>query len=267
VGCADIPITGNNSKGRCYASQDQTAPPITLVLPLVPGDQQDQAPNPADYGVTLSGWSDANAAIVMDEVAMAAQRLLDAYEAYCGQSMYCPYLGDAAALFQAVFGSLSISYSINHEWTPCDVAHGTIADMTCGALAGYALDNLMKHQITHELGHLFNRAIGGIGVSELHDSTITTSLGIFVSGMLNGSYVRGRGGPEHAGGYACNHMPCVQHSWADAMGLTADEDYADMFMNWAWDSFAPSPDVMVHARYQWMDNRMGAWIYTASNRR
>ena len=44
----------------------------------------------------------------------------------------------------------------------------------------------------------------------------------------------------------------------DDAGNTPNEDFADMFLNWAFDSFADDP--MGEARYAWMEENMADWI-------
>ncbi len=68
-------------------------------------------------------------------------------------------------------------------------------------------------------------------------------------------------------GYAGTGRPDMQHPLTmpgSCPGPSACEDFADMFMNWAQNSFADND--AGRARYDWMDARMGSWVYSSINR-
>jgi hypothetical protein len=60
-------------------------------------------------------------------------------------------------------------------------------------------------------------------------------------------------------GYASLGPPWQQHSirWDDN-GNTPNEDFADMFLNWAFDGFTDDP--AGNARFEWMEENMPDWI-------
>jgi len=140
--------------------------------------------------------------------------------------------------------------------------------------------------LTHELGHTFNARVSNNlseQILELQDSpekkellrqvpwlTPYIELGgtnivaeidgeiVHVSGLLD------QGGYERTDlGYATLGSPWQQHSirW-DANGNTPNEDFADMFLGWAFNGFSDDPAGA--ARYTWMDSNMPEWIAQSS---
>jgi RHS repeat-associated protein len=215
--------------------------------------------NPGSYGLTSSGWSSSNERTIMLEAAQIANRMFEAYSSFCvvnNRYIHCKSFSNPASLFKKIFNGLVVNYNSGHKYVACDSLSGPI---NCGAWAGSMLTGLLEHQITHEFGHQFNLKIGN-GVSELHDATIITSLGDYVSG-----WTAATGYQRTSAGYKCAFQPCVQHAWTfldgstDPMGYTVDEDYADMWMNWVWNDFASN--YAGQARYSWMDARVGRWIF------
>ena len=164
----------------------------------------------------------------------------------------------ASELFQEVFGNVTWTYDASMGG--CDAS-----ERKCGTeTKDYLTDPEDKGLLTHEFGHLFDHKITGefgYGRNVLYNSTITDK---------NGKYVEGKpiGGGAWArmpDGYGGTGRPYMQHPITmDALGKTQGEDFADMFMNWVQNSFADN--AAGRARYDWMDARMGAWVFSSVNR-
>ena len=121
----------------------------------------------------------------------------------------------------------------------------------------------------HELGHAFNYALNPNTTDDLSYGQGIIDLaveGVWVDGERiagnrttsyanDNEYVR-TGDGYRPGLYSVNGGPYQQNA-ANAVG----EDYADMFMNWAFNSFAS--DVYGQARYRFMDDHISAWINLA----
>lgn len=249
---------------------------VSIAAQATPTPTPTPTPDIAFYGVTLTGWSTENQRIITGELDQIAIKLWGAYNSFCSGYSTCPLFANRAALFAEVFGSLTIQYDTGHmingeKAGPCDSL--TSGKIICGELAGNLLGpeptDLLFHQITHEFGHQFDRAIGGNGRSTLGNSAITLDDGRWVSGLTPTGYVRS------VNGYVANKQPYVQHiiddNSSECYGGSACEDFADMFMNWTWNSFS-SPtngdDQLGYGavRYSWMDARMGRWVYMAVTR-
>jgi RHS repeat-associated protein len=249
MGCADIP-SDSPARASCEASG-----------------------NLDEYGVSLLGWdSSANVQEINLEVKTMANKLAEAYGSYCSNTYYNSHLNctemSSANLFHAIYGDKTIQYDPSLINDPCNsnspgkIICGTYVDTAVGSgtFLGPDLEAQGLHQISHEFGHQFDAAIDFQGRSVLGGSTIRTPDGSYVSGVIGGNYVRS---PQ---GYAYNgNMPGVSHKIdsnnTNCSGGSACEDFADMYMNWSWDSF----DVGAYgdARYYWMDSRMGPWIALA----
>jgi len=98
--------------------------------------------------------------------------------------------------------------------------------------------------IIHELGHVFDYHTGAGDI--LAKSTIVTENGEWVTGIKNGEWQRG------TCGYVDWSLQYMAHPPLDANGLLPEEEWADMFLNWANKSFADNE--CGRARMAWMDD-------------
>lgn len=188
----------------------------------------------------------------MTEVASIAQKLSEAYSNYCGANTYihCKPFSSSASLFSAVLGGIAVTYDPTRENMPCDA--NTSNQITCGTLAqsGYPFNigpnslAILYHQITAEFGHKFNARLGDEPAEELNQSILINN------GQRMGEGYIGNG----------NVQPYVHHKINDKNPGCGPycEDYADMFMNWVYGSFAKNSYGV--GRYDWVDERMGGWI-------
>jgi RHS repeat-associated protein len=121
--------------------------------------------------------------------------------------------------------------------------------------------------LTHEIGHIFDNRIGpGYGSDELVKATFSYADGTFASGVnpATGIWLRTNAG------YSCNDYPCQQHPVNTDGGQDPLEDFADMFLNWVYNSFDYSTDANGNgagqARYNWVTDHMSEWLAITSNR-
>jgi RHS repeat-associated protein len=110
----------------------------------------------------------------------------------------------------------------------------------------------------HELGHVFDRRAGNDHPSaDLAAANIT-----YVN--ERGRNVRLTTGFNRVNtGYATAGLPWQQHPATMPGGATPGEDFADMFLGWAYNHFAT--DTAGAARYDWMSTNMAEWIALASH--
>ena len=163
---------------------------------------------------------------------------------------------NAVGTFTAVFGSLTFTRNSNTE----DYCQGGRSGVTCGGAAPND-----PRLYAHELGHTFNAVIVNNGISSspysyLLSAAITGDNGNWVTGSHNGVFER------TFRGYQSEKAPFVYHgkNWDD--WNSPNEDFADMFMNWAFNSFDYSSRALGAgaARYAWMETNMSTWISQAS---
>jgi hypothetical protein len=135
---------------------------------------------------------------------------------------------------------------------------------------------LTEYVVTHEMGHVFQGLVYAVDYDNSPanqlakaSNVIVDDDGEIVSGLDNGTYRRtdmvyqtcpgGKGCQfeEHPTSIDINAVPPVDPD-------NANEDVADMFLNWVYDSF--NYDARANgagtARYEWWNSRMSGWIGT-----
>jgi hypothetical protein len=197
------------------------------------------------YEIKFSGsWSisqKASAMLGVDKVGMALAKHTNT---------------SAVGTFNAVFGSLTFTRNSNTE----NYCQGGGYGVTCGGAAPND-----PRLYAHELGHTFNAVIVKNGnssspYSDLRNAAITDDAGNWVTGSHNVVFDR------TFRGYRGEKAPFVYHGkeWDD--WNSPNEDFADMFMYWAFNSFDFSSKARGAgaARYTWMETNMSNWISQAS---
>jgi len=223
------------------------------------------------YGVTFnSGWSTTNKAKALLGVMKLAKSMQESYNSYqegiyqsCLENRSAPTSACSAKsatdveVYTAVFGNQN--FNVN----------GTGAAWMCGAsptgfFCSSGNNDINPRLVVHELGHTFNSQYDPLRKSPyavLGSSTtsINTAQGLWVTAFhsVNGEWKWDRS----FNGYASNGAPSVYHgsaTWDD--WNTVHEEFADMFMNWAFDSFTVDQAGYGQARYAWMSSNMGYWL-------
>jgi RHS repeat-associated protein len=155
-------------------------------------------------------------------------------------------------------GPLGWANKANHVYVNIHDGGSKITDSTTGSMWA-----------VHELGHAFNYELSpnttdnltyGQGIIDLALDGVWVGrdriAGNTTSSYANDNlYVRTSDG-YRPGTYSRDGGPYQQNSTS-----AVAEDYADMFMNWTYNSFAS--DVYGDARYEFMNNHMSAWINLA----
>jgi hypothetical protein len=158
----------------------------------------------------------------------------------------------ASELFAQVFGRVDFHRVSAQCETGC-WAETWVPRITIYANApegGYTFQNA-----AHELGHFFAQRAGRQPYHDLNAAQIGYTL-------PDGEVIQVAGGGWGAGyartskGYA-GPFP----GWQQSTVRTANEDFADMFLGWAYNHFADDPAGA--ARYQWMAVNMPRWIALA----
>ncbi len=207
----------------------------------------------AEFGVTLTGdFTEADKIAILEGLTVIG----DAIANITGQT-------NSYLAFQKVFGQLTFSMSDGKKdgsWS----CSGSGSGFSCDPDAGGKIDARL---VAHELGHTLNAIIANndeaTPYDDLWDASIRDNDGLWVTGIQdNGAWVRGYSGYISEGAPDLYHGP---NDWDDAATGTRNEEFADMFMNWAFDSFDYRPEAngAGTARYNWMTTNMSEWINRA----
>lgn len=116
------------------------------------------------------------------------------------------------------------------------------------------------HFAVHELGHVFDQHVLQKQPSkELWKNGVWTPSGIQVTGSVgNAYYNRCMGKRAPANGYNSDGLPDMVHYRKLENFNEAHEDFADIFMNWVFNSFAPNDAGL--ALYNWMEVNIPLWL-------
>jgi RHS repeat-associated protein len=209
------------------------------------------------YGVTTSGLTKRDKREVFKGVSIVGNELLRIYSNNCTN---CD-LHTSQDVFKNVFGPISITRNAE------DNAYCTSGfPISCGSRT-----RITARLIAHELGHLFNTQANGLPYSDMGSASIYDATGAWVTGfhydINEGVYEWDRS----MAGYGSGCAPATYHGrcegpngdlvWDD--WNTVHEEYADMFLNWSFNSFVGPAGA---ARYSWMEQRMWNWLSISLNR-
>jgi len=220
------------------------------------------------FGFSMDGnWSEGDQDDIVEAVLMVSH----------GMAAATAEADTAAGVFRSMFDGIEITLGTDG---PPDAwyctGHG--GEVAC---TPRAYDRISPQTIAHELGHTFNARVAnnlGSGLDMygddndeyirrlqidpyevLRDTEITAQVDgetLHVSGPnAVGAFER----TDH--GYATLGTPWQQHSlrWGDGDGgNTPNEEFADMFLNWAYGSFTDDP--AGHARQAFMEGHIEDWI-------
>jgi hypothetical protein len=188
------------------------------------------------YGITFSGkWKQKDKLDALTGVIVVAGALAK----LSGLS--------AADTFTGAFGNLTfgVATGSGNKWSGQRSANPSGVSFVSGS------GRLDPRMVAHELGHVFNAMYVNGGhpnspYSVLGGATITDAAGNWITGLAYDpvkevtKWTRGYDGyPTAPNGLYDD--PALYHGpvdWGDANSV--GEEYADMFMNWAFNSFAPT---------------------------
>ncbi len=229
------------------------------------------------YGITFAGsWTPESRSAVMSAARTVDQRLrkgimtirANAFgygEAPRGM-VYNPQSSQLGALssgepqdgaaFRAVYGQITFRQVPAGDvdgWAWTRVA--TMGEIWVDAVGDPQYQQLGGQNTAHELGHALAQLLGGRPYDDLNATMIVDALGNDVAGGSGGTYIRTNNGYVLTNGSTW--------SWQQNTDATANEDFADMFLNWSYNSFDNDPAGAGDARYQWMSANMPSWIELA----
>ena len=172
-----------------------------------------------------------------------------------------------ADVFKQIFGSTVFTRSGDSTRT-CVGGSGAV---TCGGNA-----SITDRFIMHELGHSFDSKLSNLGYKAIQQASIFTDGATWVTGFHKvnsiSTWQRGLAGyPNTSGSAGLYGVPDLYHgprNWSDwnklydtkgnYSGIAYTEEWADMFLNWADDSFANN--AAGGARNNWIAFRISIMV-------
>lgn len=236
-------------------------------IPGQPGCQEDNVPNvPNPYGINFTTgagttWDVRDQNQVLDAaraIAMSLRQSLLA-DRQANRAAYRQYgemlapVGSAAEVFHQVYGPVTFHRSANQCpdpqgcWARTDTTPGgevvtvyTSNNINFGITGGqYTYQNA-----AHELGHAF-----------AHRADRQPYDDLTAEWNANPNFPQRANNPHgFAGGFP---------GWQQSQGRTANEEFADMFLGWAYNRWGNN--VAGRTRSQWMTTHMPGWIALAVN--
>jgi hypothetical protein len=166
------------------------------------------------------------------------------------------YVGNSPwEAFQLVMGNVNFVFDKGRQidgWAITEIDTITFDNSINTDRASAA--SIMRN-VAHELGHVLDVRTG-LGGSGSMWTTIKDAEGKYVTGINNeGNWIR----TDY--GYRSDWYPDQMHPANEIGGQSTIEEFADMFMNWVYDSFAQ--DAAGQARFDFMTTNMADWISSA----
>jgi RHS repeat-associated protein len=211
----------------------------------------------AFFGIRLTedagqSWAAADISNISEAVQQAAAAM--DFATWNGDK---PTVSNIARFFKGIMGSVRFNRSSDTGtgYSFTDPAYsGQLIQVYSNAPAG----RFSPQNTVHELGHSFAQRLGGQPYDDLENNEIT-----FMNEQGRAIHVAGGGGGRTFRGM--DPYPWVQDK-ATVAGNGVDpthEDFADMFLGWAYNHFSvnsPEEAMAGAARYAWMTTNMAEWI-------
>ena len=221
-------------------------------------------PELIQFGVIFEGdWNDEQTTVILSTVTFIGQRL-------------SPYVGGLSSneVFKKVYGE-TFRFSKNGSGTGCEAGYyENVRQIVCGSRV-----DLTDRLLAHEFGHALKISIDFVNARQ---STPTPTEGPYYdlqkaaiidneNNWVTGTHPEGVF-ERTLRGYTGEYLPDVYHGreWSDWNSnndnRARSEDFADMFLNWVFDSFDYSLDAKGAGvkRKKWMDENMQKWINLAT---
>jgi RHS repeat-associated protein len=189
------------------------------------------------YGITFSGkgWTPQRMLAVIDAAYAIGIKFMSYMQA-----------GNASSAFSKVMGPI--------VWEIKGSGNGCMSN-SCGAQTEFTMQ-----LVAHEIGHLFANRRSNIPYENLASAQQKDDIGFNIFGSFTpGEYTRTTNGYKSGGIPDMYHGPKTWSDWnSNANNTGRNEDFADMFMNWTFDSFDYSSKAhgAGTARMEWMTTNM-----------
>ncbi len=218
---------------------------------------------PPLYGIVFTAaegqfWDARDKAAILEAAGAIGQALVEAVTGTERWDLLGEPTPDPETLFREVYGTTTFYQSNESRSYWAEVAGSTV---TIYANAPTNTDpniHYTFYNACHELGHVFDNRTGRTARGQLASEGISytdaTGRSVPIAGGVQ-NYLRVNAG------YASPGLPWQQNNVTEWGGISAGEDFADMFLGWSYNHFAP--DAAGAARYQWMSDHMSVWIALA----
>ncbi len=154
--------------------------------------------------------------------------------------------------------------TLNHTWFQRMMERTAEEEWSCARTGGgvtcyNARGKITPRLIVHEFGHVFNAHLVNSGLAnpyeELSKATIMDAEGRKVQGINE------KGVWERSfSGYVSDRASGVYHGKEYSDWNSPGEDFADMYMNWVFDTFSTDLAGAGAARCTWMETHMAVWL-------
>jgi hypothetical protein len=210
-----------------------------------------------------------------------------------------PDLDDPLTAFREVFGEVTLEFwdipenREDRKGDEVDIADGCFTKSSKLILCNKNLLTRVKPEhdeigidtqnVAHEFGHVLSNLIitnlwAGLNLKEPKDKAEydrreallhpykmfgKAEISVYDEGSGEDIVFAGKGVPRSDKGFVVTYSDGVKRTkpWQQNTKDEDGEEFADMFLNWVFDSFANDPAGA--ARYNWMDENMADWIYYA----
>jgi hypothetical protein len=221
-------------------------------------------------GIKLSGhWTDNEIVAAATAVRQLGGKFKEKLE---GMGYQVP---DEAAAFLLIYGPMTFYYGDKQAGAlPLHGYWGISGNHSITFQPGKVKARLVGHELGHELAFLLHDSHVGYAREPQHPVEMLIQEGVwadgeFVTGNRNGSYDRNGGLTAQEGnGYRSDdyHEEWQYHPRSMGKdGNSADEDFADIYLNWTNDSFADNPHG--DALYRWADANIDTWLAMAISKK
>ena len=222
--------------------------------------QPQPTPQPSSYYVNAyhilfsSNWEEADIDVIL-QAALITENALHRVDFVTAQRygeacLLCGFNARGQA-WQAVYGSVTVTWVEQRRGYGAQTfGYRNTIEFYNDAFTVRTLGFHVQHPL-HEFGHLFAwHADRQQPYRDLQNTQI----------IVGGEQIAG-GNIRTAHGYQPGYRRGMSLPWQQHAGACCGEDFADMFLNWALNSFANNPAGA--ARYDWMNANMPRWIALA----
>jgi RHS repeat-associated protein len=189
-----------------------------------------------EYGINFNGGSYSQKAAVILAAIAIGHKLQSTLEKATS----------ASQAFSSVMGEVTATFSGSEKG--CNASGGN--GFVCGTSTWSD-----PRVYTHEFGHTFSQEYGRRPYNELGEAYSEDLDGNWIMGTHNGNYERTLRGYKGDGPPYMYHGPDYDIDWnSNTDNIARNEDYADMFMNWIYNSFDTAGGTFGagNQRYAWM---------------
>ncbi|HBI37103.1 MAG TPA: hypothetical protein DDY71_05610 [Spirochaetia bacterium] len=211
-----------------------------MAIETIENDNSNNNPDNNLYDFTLDGdWNDNDKSIIQEAI-------YDIAIAFAQITTLTP-----VTIYNSVFGNLTFKLSGSLKY------YGFVEDKN---FISFKPNKITKYIVVHEMGHLFYLRIPQ-PIEILSKTGIYSPSNKFLTGLHPyGYYYRNNGKSAPKNGYVSDwYIDGYQlHPVTLPDGNNVDEDWADLFRNWVYNSFVENEAGIT--LYNWVNDHMTLWL-------